>query len=73
MKSSLRHAGSLIAACRLSSCGAWAQELWREGLVDLWPVGPWLGLECGIEPTSPALRGVFLTTTPSSPNMTMKA
>ena len=49
-----RHAGSVVVACRLSSCGAWASLL--RGMWD--PPGP------GLEPVSPALAGGFLTTVP---------
>ena len=62
------HAGSGAVACGLSSCGAWALEC-------LGSVVAVLGLSCsatcvilvpwpGIEPTSPALEGGFLTTGP---------
>ena len=52
---------SVVAACRLSSCGARA---WL--LHSMWDLpGP------GIEPVSPALAGRFLTTAPpgKSPNL----
>ena len=50
----LWHAGSVVVALRLSSCGARAQLLC--GIWDL--PGP------GLEPVSPALAGGFLTTAP---------
>ena len=57
---SLWQAGSVVAAPGLSSCGAWALEC--IGLVAL--TCGILVLRPGIEPTSPALEGGFLTTGP---------
>ena len=55
----LQRTGSVVVAhgpgaCRLSSCGAWAQLLW----------GMWNLPRPGIEPMSPALAGGFLFTVP---------
>ena len=50
----LQARGLQQVACRLSSCGAWAQLL--RGMWDL--PGP------GLKPVSPALAGRFLTTAP---------
>ena len=44
-----------------SSCSAWAQQLWRTGLVVR---GTWDLPRPGIEPMSSALAGRFLTTVP---------
>ena len=45
---------SVVVACRLSSCGAWAQLL-----RSMWDLpGP------GLKPVSPELAGGFLTTAP---------
>ena len=59
--------GSQALECRLSSCSAWAQQLWLAGskaraqlLRSTWDLpGP------GLEPVSPALADGFLTTPPS--------
>ena len=64
----LERVGSVIVACRCSSCGTRASE-------HVGPVVVVCGLSCpvacgilvpqpGIEPTSPALEGRFLTTGP---------
>ena len=53
-------AASLVAECRLSNCGSWAQLL--RGMWDL--------PRPGLEPVSPALAGRFSTTAPpGKPNI----
>ena len=52
---------SVVVACGLSSCGAWAQLL--RGMWDL--RGP------GLQPMSPALAGGFLTTAPPGKHWTL--
>ena len=52
---SLYHAGSFVAACGLSSCGAWAYLLH-----DIWDLSFPV-----IKPMSPALAGGFLATGPA--------
>ena len=63
-----------LQALRLSSCGAWAQQLWLTGsraqAQQLWHTGlvvprMWDPPRPGVKPTSPALAGGFLTTAPS--------
>ena len=62
MESSLHHMRSFIVAHRLSNCGSQAQELWH-GLNFFVACGI-LVPQPGIKPTSPALKGRFLTTGP---------
>ena len=50
---------SVVVACRLSSCGTWAQLL----------CGMWDLPRPGLEPVSPALAGGFLTTVPQGKSL----
>ena len=49
------------SCCAAWALGAWAQQLWRTGLVAPRHVG---SSRTGLEPMSPALAGRFLTTAP---------
>ena len=61
-----RHVGSVVVACRLSSCGVWTLECrpstcvtWAQLLRSMWDLP-----RPRLEPMSPALAGGFPTTAP---------
>ena len=64
---------SVVAACRLSSCGSWALEhrLSSCGTRALLLHGMWDLPGPGIESMSPALAGEFLTTAPPGKSLKM--